>query len=230
MQQALELLCVYQDKIRVCDQKIEACLNDFDERADSPILETQKPKGAPGRNAPSFELRDLLYRMTGVDLTRIDGLEAYSVLKIISEIGLDMSRFPTVKHFCAWLSLCPGSKISGGKVLSSKSKASANRAAATLRLCAQTLYHSQSALGAYYRRMKARLGAPKAITATAHKIARILYAMLKQGSQYVDPGEDWYEQQYQDRLVNNLKRRAHQFGYNLIKNPELDSGELATTT
>ena len=230
LQQALELLCVYQDKIRVCDQKIEACLNDFDERADSPILETQKPKGAPGRNAPSFELRDLLYRMTGVDLTRIDGLEAYSVLKIISEIGLDMSRFPTVKHFCAWLSLCPGSKISGGKVLSSKSKASANRAAATLRLCAQTLYHSQSALGAYYRRMKARLGAPKAITATAHKIARILYAMLKQGSQYVDPGEDWYEQQYRDRLVNNLKRRAHQFGYNLIKNPELDSEELATTT
>lgn len=129
-----------------------------------------------------------------------------------------MSRWKTEKHFASWLGLSPGNKISGGKILNSKTKPSANRAAAALRIAAFTLANSKSALGAFYRRLRSRLGAPKAITATAHKLARLIYAMLKQGSEYIDQGQDYYEQQYQDRIMNNLRKKAAQFGFTLIPN------------
>ena len=164
--------------------------------------------------------------MTGVDLTCIPGIDADTVLKLISEIGLDMTRWPTVKHFTSWLGLCPGSKITGGKVKSSKTKPSANRAAAALRLAANSLHRSDSALGAFLRRKKAHLGAPAAITATAHKLARLVYSMLKNGTEYTDLGQAHYEQQYRQRVVNNLLKRARGLGYKLI---ELGPDELRTT-
>ncbi len=173
-----------------------------------------------GRNQPGFAVREPLHRITGVDLTQIEGLDETTSLVILSEIGLDMHRWPTVKHFTSWLGLCPHHRVSGGKVLSRRTKPCANRAATALRLAAACLHHSQSALGAFFRRMKARLGAPKAITATAHKLARLVYSMLKHGMAYVRQGMDEYEQQYRDRTVKNLTRRAKTLGYTLVQTPE----------
>jgi hypothetical protein len=133
----------------------------------------------------------------------------------------EVTRWPTEKHLASWLSLAPGSKVSGGKPLSGRTKPSASRVAAALRLVASSLYHSRSALGAFHRRLKARLGAPKAITATAHKLARLIYRMLRFGTEYVDVGQDYYERRYQRRVVSTLMRRAHVLGYTLVKNPDL---------
>jgi transposase len=157
-----------------------------------------------------------LHRIAGVDLTRIDGIASDTALRIISEVGLDASRWPSEKHFASWLGLCPGNKVSGGKRLSGKSKPVANKAATALRLAARSLLRSQSALGAYLRRQKARLGAPKAITATAHKLARLVYRMLKFGTEYVDAGQDYYEQHYRSRVLRNLRKKAHDFGFELV--------------
>jgi transposase len=216
--QAAELYTTYQDKIAACDRRILALLNTFDDRSQGPPPpKTGKKSRRSQHNAPSFDARSHLYRMTGVDLTGIDGIEAHTALKLIGEIGLDMTRWPTVKHFTSWLGLCPGNKITAGKVISSRTKPSANRAAAALRLAANSLHRSDSALGAFFRRMKARMGAPAAITATAHKLARLVYSMLKHGTQYVDAGQDYYERQYQHRVMKNLTQRAKQLGYKLVE-------------
>ena len=156
-----------------------------------------------------------LYRMTGVDLTRIDGVDGLTALRVISEVGADMTRWASAKHFASWLGLSPHNRITGGKVISSKTKASANRAAA-LRLAANALHRSDSALGAFLRRKKAHLGAPKAITATAHKLARLIYSMLRYGQEYVDAGADYYESQYRHRALRAAKQRATQLGYQLV--------------
>jgi len=217
LQQAVELFDVYHVKITACDTQLEATLGTFADRSGGQPLAPPPRKRTPSRRTPAFDLRTHLYRISGVDLTRIDGLDAATVAKVLSEIGLDLTAWPTVKHFCSWLGLCPGSKITGGKNRSSRSKRTANRAAAALRLAAQSLHHSKSALGAFYRRMKARLGPPKAITATAHKLARLVYTMLTHGTAYVDRGQEYYEQQYQQRVLKNLQRRAKTLGYHLIK-------------
>ena len=154
--------------------------------------------------------------MTGVDLTQIDGVDAYTALKVISEIGTDMTKWPSAKHFASWLGLSPNNRITGGRVISSKTKPSANRAAAALRLAANALHRSDSALGAFLRRKKVQLGAPKAITATAHKLARLIYSMLRYGQEYVDAGAKYYESQYQQRALRAAKRRAAQLGYQLV--------------
>jgi transposase len=218
LQQAVALYDVYQQQIAECDQRIEACLAAFEDKSggQAPPRKPSAPRKKRRRNEPDFEMREPLQRMTGVDLTQIDGLEGHTVLKVVSEIGTDMSRWPTVKHFTSWLSLCPGSKRSGGKVLSSRTKPSANRAAAALRMAATGLQRSQSALGAFFRRMRARLGTPKAITATAHKLARLIYFTLKHGWDYVDKGAEWYERQFQERLVRSLSRKAADLGFKLV--------------
>lgn len=154
--------------------------------------------------------------MTGVDLTQIDGVDAYTALKVVSEVGTDMTKWPTAKHFASWLGLSPNNRITGGKVISSRTKPSANRAAMALRMAGNALARSNSALGAFLRRKKAQLGAPKAITATAHKMARIIYSMLRFGQDYVDAGAEYYEAQYQRRALRAAKRRAAQLGYELI--------------
>ena len=213
LQQALELVEFYQRQITASDRQIEACLQQFEDRSPKTPL-TDRPRRRR-RSGVAFDARSYLYRITGVDLTQIDSIEANTALTVIGEIGLDMSRWPTEKHFGSWLGLAPGSKVSGGKRLSGRTKPSANRAAAALRLAAQSLNQSQSAIGAYFRRLKARLGAPKALTAAGYKLARILYRMLKYGAGYVDQGETVYEERYRDRLLRNLKRRAAELGFEL---------------
>ena len=223
--QALELYRTYQDTIAQCDLEIEAQLERFEDRSDGqPPAPNGKKRNQ--KNAPRFDVQNQLYRMTGVDLTRIDGVDAYTALKVVSEVGTDMTKWPTAKHFASWLGLSPNNRITGGKVMSSKTKASANRAAAALRLAANALHRSDSALGAFLRRKKVHLGAPKAITATAHKLARLIYTMLRYGQEYVDAGAEYYEKQYQDRALRAAKRRAAQLGYDLV--PMSDAPEHAT--
>jgi transposase len=218
--QAVALYEVYHQKITECDRQIETYLQTFaDRREGQPLPPAPRPRKR-GRNQPAFAVREPLHRMTGVDLTQIEGIDETTSLVILSEIGLEMTRWPTVKHFTSWLGLCPHHRVSGGKVLSRRTKPCANRAATALRLAAACLHHRQSALGAFFRRMKARLGAPKAITATAHKLARLVYSMLKHGTAYVRQGMDEYEQQFRDRMVQNMTRRAKALGYTLVKAPE----------
>jgi transposase len=153
--------------------------------------------------------------MCGVDLTRIDGVDVTTALAVISEVGVDMSRFKSDKHFASWMGLCPGTRITGGKVISGKTKRCANRAAQALRLAAAALRTSQSALGAYYRRLCARMDKPKAVTAAAHKLARLIYAMLTKGQEYTDAGQDYFEERYRQRVLHNLAQRAKAMGMQL---------------
>jgi len=221
LQQALELFDFHQKQISECDLQIQKHLKNFDDRSNGGSL----PSGGKKNNAShpmNFDSRSFLFKVTGVDLTRVNGIDAPTAIGIISEIGLDMTRFPTVKNFASWLGLCPGSKITGGKLISSKTKSSANRAAYYFRMAAYSLQRSKSAFSAFFRRKKAQAGAPKAITATAHKIARTIYFMLKYGTEYKDVGQDYYEQRYRQRVINNLKRRAKQFGLTLVNNAALE--------
>lgn len=218
LRQAVTMYRAYQAQIAECDRQIEEHLASLPDQSDGQPLSPPK-QNRRRRKEPKFDARGEAHRITGVDLTLIDGIEGYTALKIISEIGTDMTPWPTVKHFTSWLGLCPGTKRSGGKDRSSRTKPCANRAAAALRLAAMTLHHSQSALGAFLRRMKARLGAPKAITATAHKLARMVYFTLKHGRTYVDKGAEWYEQQFRERILKSLQSRASQLGYTLIPKP-----------
>ena len=172
-------------------------------------------RGKWRKNEPHFDLAGALYCLVGVDLTAIDGVDALTAQVIIAEIGTDVSAWRTVKHFTSWLGLAPCTEKTGGKVIRSRTKKTQNRANTAFRLAAQSLHHSKSALGAFYRRMKARLGSNEAITATAHKLARIVYHMLKNRTSYVDLGEDYYEQQYRERAVRNLRRKAAKLGFQL---------------
>lgn len=216
LRQAVELYDFYQKQISACDQQIEAYLIQFNSKLDldaHPIPPTKRKGKKPKGNEPHFDLRTHLYRITGVDFTQIDGLNVLSVQNIISEVGLDPGAFPTAKHFTSWLGLCPNNRITGGNIKSSNTRKVANRAATAFRIAAQALSTSLSALGAYYRRMRSRLGAPKAITATAHKLARIFYHLWKTGDQYKDIGIDYYERRYKERILKNMKRKAKKLGY-----------------
>ena len=224
LQQALELYDIYMQKILDCDQAIQQQLSTFSSVPLSTEKDTiEKPSS---KNGPLFNLSAEIARVSGVDLTEIPGINSLTALSLIGEIGLDMSKWKDGKQFASWLGLCPGTKISGGKVLSSRTKACANRAATALRIAANTLYRSKTALGAYLRRLKMRLGPMKAITATAHKLALIVYNMLKLGIGYKEAGQEYYETQYKNRMLERLKRQAQQLGYDLIEKvaaPELGS-------
>jgi transposase len=161
------------------------------------------------RNEARFvhtDLRTELYRILGVDLTQVPGLQINTIHRLFTEIDSDLSAFPWAKHFCSWLGLCPDKRISAGKVLSVKTRDVRSRAADALRLAAQSLHHSKSALGEFYRRMRAKLGAPKAITATAHKLARILYHLLTTGQSYDESAFSQSEALYQQRRIQRLHR------------------------
>ena len=217
LKQELTLYDTYQQQISVLDVEIEKCLSQFESKKEdsAPPRKGKKRKKSPG-NEPNFNLHQHLYRITGVDFTKIDGLNVLSVQTIVSEVGLNINRFPTVKHFCSWLGLCPGSKISGGKIISAKTRKVVNRAANAFRVAAQSLNRSQTALGSFYRRLRGRLGAPKAITATAHKLARMFYMVWKTGVVYQDLGADYYEEKYQERMVKNLEKKALSMGFELV--------------
>ena len=216
LSQALEFYRAYQARTAECDREIEAQLERFEDHSNGDPPAAKSGRRRSKGNAPRFDVWTHLYRMTEVDLPRIDGVDGFTALKVISEIGADMTKWPMAKHFASWLGLSPNNRITGGRVMSSKTKASGNRAAAALRLAANALHRSDSALGAFLRRKKAHLGAPKAITATAHKLACIIYAMLRHGQQYVDAGAEYYERQYQRRALRTAQRRAAQLGYQLV--------------
>ncbi len=153
--------------------------------------------------------------MVGNDITQIHGFGPYLALRMIAECGLDMSKWPSAGHFTSWLTLCPGSKISGGKILSARSRKSKNRLVSQLRLAATTVGRSDTALGAFYRRLSARIGKSKAVTATARKIAILYYNAMRYGMRYKDPGADQYERNYKERVIKNLKQKALKFGLEL---------------
>ena len=196
LEQSLQLYEFYQKQMRIVDQKIDSHLKKFDLKVDlkkNPVPPSTKTNKKPEKNAPKFDLRSHLYAITGVDFTQIDGLNTITVLTILSEVGLDPSAFPSEKHFSSWLGLCPNHRITGGKLISSKTRKVVNRATNAFRLAAQALANSKSALGGYYRRMRSRLGPTKANIATAHKLARTFYRLWKNGGEYHDQGQDYYE-------------------------------------
>jgi len=217
LQQALDLYDYYTQKIHECDVEIEAKFAAFKPQVDLEEKPLPPPKKKRKRkNDPHFDLRMALYKTCGVDLTQIDGVDAVTVQKVISEIGLDMSSWPTVKHFCSWLGLAPNNKITGGKVISRRTKKSNNQAAQALRVAAHSLAHSDSALGAFYRRIRTQKGAMVANVATAHKLARIIYFMLKNQTEYEDLGATHYEEKHRQRVIKNLKRKAEKMGFELV--------------
>jgi transposase len=222
LRQTLQAYDFFQQQIKDCDAQLQALYASFEPKvdpADKPLQPPKRKRRKPEGNAPDFDLRLSLYQLAGVDLTHIPGLNVLTAQDILSEIGVDMSPWQSAKHFSSWLSLCPHNDITGGKVIRSRTLKSQNRAAAALRLAARSLTHSKSALGSYYRSMRARLGAPEAVTATAHKLARIIYAMLKNQTEYVDPGEGFYEQQARQRAIKALHRKAKNLGYRLVPVP-----------
>ncbi|MDP3923809.1 MAG: IS110 family transposase, partial [Hydrogenophaga sp.] len=212
LKQALDAFDFCATQLAECDTQIQAQLQALHVREDEPA---QGKKRGRARNAPKFDLRTQLFQMCGVDLTRINGIDVTTALVVVSEVGADMGKFPSDKHFASWLGLCPGTKITGGKVMSGKTKRCANRAAQALRLAAAALRSSQSALGAYYRRMCARMDKPKAVTAAAHKLARLIYAMLRHGQEYTDRGQDYFEERYRQRVLHNLAQKAKAMGMQL---------------
>jgi len=218
LRQSLDVFDYYTGKIEECDREIEQQYQAMESRwmpdAPLPDLPRAKPE-SKSKNEPTFNVRAQVARIIGVDLVSVMGLSAVTVQTIISEIGTDMSRFPSVKHFCAWLGLAPRNDISGGKVLRSRTMKVRSRANQAFRQVAQSVARSDSAVGAYYRAMRARLGPGQAIVATAHKIARIVYHLLKTGEPYREEGAAEYEQKRQARELKHLARRAQKLGYTL---------------
>jgi transposase len=218
LQQALELYDVYYAKIQACDREIERTLQELTPKIDvqqsppPPARPLQAPRGHQMR----IKVREPLYAAAGVDVTQINGIASHVALGVISEIGVDMSGFPTEKHFTAWMCVAPGTKISGGKVLSSRTRTSANRVATLLRSAAASLLRTDTALGAFGRRLAARIGTPKALTALTRKLAIQIYHTLKHGRVYKDPGAAAYDLDHRNRVLRSLKTRARNLGYELV--------------
>jgi len=217
LKQAFELYCTYHQQIEACDHEIEAYLTQLDSKCDP--NPKKRRKTSRSKNDPSFDLGTHLYRITGVDFTKIDGLNVLTVQSILTEVGLNPEAFGTEKRFASWLGLCPENRITGGRIISNKTRKVVNRASKAFRMAANSLKNSPSALGGFFRRMRARLGAPKAITATAHKLARIFFHLWKNGDTYQDLGADYYEQKYKERVLKNIKKRAQQLGFEITLKP-----------
>jgi transposase len=210
LEQSLALYDLYQQKIADCTLRIESHLKSMGSKTSADPQ--PPPKGRHGRGhrkqMPWLDLGAQLYRIAGVDLTQIDGIQVQTAQTVISEVGVDMSRWRTEKQFASWLGLCPDNRISGGKVLKRGTRHVVNRAATALRMAAWSLFRSQSALGANFRRLRRKLGAPKAVTAMAHKLARLVYRMLKFGQGYVDKGMEHYEAKYRQDQIKWLAKSA----------------------
>ena len=218
LKQALELYDFYTQHIRACDAEIAAKYSAFKPQfdLDAKPLPPARQRQRPGKgNWPRFDLRSDLYKIAGVDLTQIDGVSVLTAQVVLSELGWDMSPWRTVKHFASWLGLCPNNKITGGKVKQRGRRKVHNRVAQALRLSAQSLDRSQSALGAFYRRLRAKHGPDVANAAAAHKIARTIYFMLKNKTNYRDIGPDQYDATFRERQLRNLSHQAARLGYRL---------------
>ena len=220
LQQEVELYDVYQQRIMECDRRVAGHLNGLASKREEPANTTAPPSQPkrilkPKGNAPRFDLGTELCRITGVNLTRIDGIDVLTAQTLISEIGVDMDRWKTEAHFASWLGLCPDNRISGDKVLRRGTRPVVNRAATALRMAACTLLRSKTYLGAQYRRLRTRLGAPKAITAMAHKLARLVYRLLKYGQDYIDKGLEYYEQRFREQQIALLRKKALSLGFQI---------------
>jgi transposase len=215
LRQALELYGFYQRQLQTCDQALAQHLQSFVDRSGGEILPPKPQKRKRGNNAPRFDVRQKLFEMAGVDLTVIEGIDESTALVILSEIGTDLTKFPTVKQFTSWLGLCPLHQGSGGKIKRRRVRKGQNRAARAFRLAGQGCHKAQNAMGAFYRRVQARSGGPKAVVATAHKIATRVYRLLKYGEVYVRKEMAEYEEAYRKRLIKSLARRAKEMGYRL---------------
>lgn len=226
--QHLALFDTYQQHLAACDAAIAAHLDTLVAAAPPPAtaLPTPRRRGKARENEPRFEVRAPLHHLTGVDLSQIDGLGPYTALRLIAEIGTDMTRWPTEHHFTSWLTLAPRNQISGGRLLRSQTQPSANRAAGLLRLTAMSIGRTQTALGAFYRRLAYRVGKAKAITATARKLAIIVYRMLKGELTYNDPGAVAYEAHQRTQALRRLRHRAAHLGFGLL---DLSTGEVVAT-
>jgi len=229
LQQEVAMYDAYQQRITECDQALEQHLKGVPDKLAGPAPEGEPAPSIPrerrsgpkrrrkaGSHTPQFDLGGELHRISGVDLTRIDGIDVGVAQTVISEVGVDMTRWNTEAHFASWLGLCPDNRITGGKVIRKGTRHVVNRAATALRLAATTLLRSQSYLGAQYRRLRGKLGAPKAITAMAHKLARLVYRLLKWGHEYVDKGLQYYEDRHREQQVQILKQRAAKLGLQLV--------------
>jgi transposase len=222
--QALEAFDFFQQQLAVCDQALERHLAQLPSAADPAGVPPARHKRR--KNQPHFDLRQELARIAGVDVCQIEGIEALTAQTLVSECGIDMTPFPTEKNFTSWLGLCPNNRKTGGRIRSRRTRHVNNRAATALRIAAQALHRSNSALGAYYRQLKARLGAGKAITAAAHKLARLYYRLMKHGEPYLAQSQAQYEARRRERDFRALQRRARHFGLQLL-NPA--TGELMAT-
>jgi len=220
LQQNLEGFDACQAQIARCDTTIEAHLRTLTAPIPAPVAPlpaSRRRRKTPKNNDLPFDLRPPLFHLTGgIDVTQIDGIASLTALKLISEIGTDMTRWPTEKHFTSWLTLAPKNKITGGRVISSRTQPSANRAAATLRMAAMSLGRTQTGLGAFYRRLAARLDKPQAITATARKLAILVYRTLKGELVNQDPGAATYDAAQRSRLLHRLRQRASTLGFELV--------------
>ncbi len=214
LSQAYDLYKIYQHKILECDEKLEKMLSQFEKKTDQLLPETSKRKRVYG-SAPKFNVQSLLYQIYGVDIIRIDGISAQTALTIFSEVGSDFSKFKSEKHFASWAGLSPNKKISGGKVLSSRTKKVKNKVAIALRMAASSLKKSPSVLGVFFRRIRSKHGPAKAITATARKLACLIYRMVTKGQEYCDIGHEKYEQKMNQQMVKKLEKKANSLGYQL---------------
>jgi len=218
LQQEQESYRSFQTKIAECDWQLQQHYATMEAKADpQELAPLPRDKRAHGNVPVGFDLREELYRTTGVDLTAIDGLNVLTVQTLIAEVGWDMNRFATEAHFVSFLGLSPRNKISGGKVVGREQQKTKNRAGTALRLVAGTLLKSDTYLGAQYRRLRTKLGAPKARKAMANKLARIAYRMLKYGEQYVDKGKEFYEQKYRQLQIRMLTKKANELGLQLVQ-------------
>jgi hypothetical protein len=218
LRQEVDLYRTYQEKIYDCDLELRQHLESLGSKVD---LQAQpigpKPKGKKsGRNTPRFDLRTELYRITGIDWAQVNGIDVVTVQTVLAECGTDLSAFPSEKQFTSWLGLVPTNEQSSGKILNRHTRKVVNRAATAFRNAATTLIRSQSYLGAQYRRLRTRLGAPKAITAMARKLACLFYRLLKHGQQYVDKGMEYYEARYREQQIRSLMKRAQKLGFQLV--------------
>lgn len=221
LKQSLELFDFYTRQIAECDAELARQFAAVKPRWEAPAELPNLPKVKPSsrsKNQPAYNVRAELFRITGVDLVAVEGISASLAQTILTETGTDMSRFPTEKHFASWLGLAPHHEISGGKLLRNRTLKTDNRAGQAFRQAAACVIRSESAFGAYYRRKKAHLGPMQALVATAHKIARTVYHMLKDKVAYHDIGAQAYEQEHHDRELAYLKRKADKLGFTLTPN------------
>ena len=232
LRQSYECYKFLQGQLVQCDDEIEQYMATLRSNAKG---ETAKPqqgsapeksrRGKPKKNQPHFDLRSEQIRIAGVDLTAIPGIDALTAQMILTECGTSVEGFPSEKHFTSWLGLCPNNRKTGGAIYSRRTRKVNNRLATAFRVAAFGMCRSQTAIGAYYRRIRSRVGAPKAITATARKLACIVYRMLKYGEEYMERGADYYEQKYKKKIVKTIAKKAKDLGFQLV---ELDTGEVVS--